>query len=77
MNNYSQIMKILSNTFQFLVIFVMTAITINVLTLLNAFILRQKMQVTVLLAIKHGSLVFHKVLACQFSSNREVWFIVV
>ena len=41
-DNYSQIMQILPNTFQLPVIFVMTAITINALTLLNTFIMRQK-----------------------------------
>ena len=35
-----------------------------------------EMQVPVISAIKHGSLVTYQVLACQFSSNREVRFIV-
>ena len=45
--NYSQIMIILSNTFPLLVICVTAVTTINVLTLLIAFIMRQKMQVPV------------------------------
>ena len=73
--NYSQIMTILSNTFPLLVIFVAAATTIYALILLNEFIIRKKMQVPVLSVIKHGSLVSYQVLACQFSSNREVWFI--
>ena len=73
--NYSQIMTILSKTFPLLVIFVTAATTIYALTLLNEFIMRKKMQVPVLSAIKHGSWVSYQVLACQFSSNREVWFI--
>ena len=69
-------MTILSDTFPLLVIFVTAATTIYALILLNDFIMRKKMQVPVLSAIKHGSLVSYQAIACQFSSNHEVWFVV-
>ena len=68
-------MTTLLKTFPLLVIFVTVATTNYALTLLNEFIMRKKMQVPVLSVIKYWSLVSYQVLACQFSSNREVWFI--
>ena len=48
------------NTFPLFVIFVTVATTIYALTMLNEFIMRKKMRVPVLSAIKHGSFsLFH------------------